>query len=270
MASSATAGTPKRRGLAIVINRVPLDLDDILRRIENPADAFTFSRWGDGEWKSVVGTKSRHNCDKHRYFQTMGEELFAVLADQPEYVMGMQGLALRIMGDEINEKIEEADISHIEWVDSDVFHQGSLHGHLYRIVESVNTRRVLMVGPAKLREINANSTLPLNYWVFVDIPARNAYLRKDETVAAIKKVLEVYSDDEEPLLISICASMPAEIILHEIYPLTKGRHTAIDFGSLWDPLAGVASRKYHRAHGPDALVTARSTERHVTEAMRES
>jgi hypothetical protein len=252
-----------------MVKRIPLHLDDVLNRIKDLSDAFTFSRWGDGEWQSVVGTRKRSNCDKHRYFPTMGEELFNVLADQPDYIMGMQGLALRIMAEKIECKIEEANIGHIEWVDSDVFHQGSLHGHLYRIVEAVNTRRVLMVGPKQLREINAHPTLPLHYWCFVDVPARNAYVQKDAIVEKIKKVLEDYGDDADPLLISVCASMPAEIILHEIYPLTKGRHTAIDFGSLWDPLVGVASRGYHRAHGPEALVEARSDEEHTTEAMRE-
>jgi hypothetical protein len=253
-----------------MIKRIPLDLCTVLDRIENASDSFTFSRWGDGEWQSVIGTKRRVNCDKHIYFPEMGRELYNVLADKPEYIMGMQGLALRLFREPIEQKIAEAGISHIKWVDSDVFHQGSLHGHLHRIVKSVNTRRVLMVGPPHLRNINTHPTLPLHYWCYIDVPSRNAYADKEGIVERIKKVLEDYPEDATPLLISLCASMPAEIILHEIYPLTKGRHTAIDFGSLWDPLVGVASRSYHRSAGPAALVNARSEGKHITEAMEEN
>ena len=253
-----------------MVKRKVLQLDDVLSRIEDPDDSFTFSRWGDGEWRAVFGQYiGKSNCDRHKYFPEMGKELFNVLADKPEYIMGMQGLALRIFESRILEQIRKAGIEDIEWVDSDVLHQGSLHGHLHRIVASVNTRRVLMIGPPHLGAVNNNSSLPLNYWKFVDVPPRNAYLQKDAITEQIKAILTSYPADEVPLLISICASMPAEIILHEIYPLTKGRHTAIDFGSLWDPLVGIASRGYHRDRGPEALVNARSFSEHVTEAMEE-
>tara|TARA_R110002020_G_scaffold276042_2_gene491234 strand:- start:2537 stop:3310 length:774 start_codon:yes stop_codon:yes gene_type:complete len=253
-----------------MVKRKVLHLDDVLARIENPEDAFTFSRWGDGEWRAVFGQYSgKRNCDRHRYFPSMGKELYNVLADKPEYVMGMQGLALRIFEGRILEQIEMAGIGDIEWVDSDVFHQGSLHGHLHRIVAAVNKRRVIMVGPPPLIAVNNHPTLPLDYWRFVNVPPRDAYLQKDAITDRIKSLLTTYPAEDEPLLISICASMPAEIILHEIYPLTKGRHTAIDFGSLWDPLVGVASRGYHRDKGTDALVNARSFGEHITEAMEE-
>ena len=253
-----------------MVNRKVLRLDDILLRIEDPEDAFTFSRWGDGEWRAVFGQYyGKRNCDMHRYFPEMGKELYSVLADKPDYIMGMQGLALRIFESRIVEQIERAGIGDIEWVDSDVFHQGSLHGHLHRIVASMNKRKVIMVGPPKLGAVNSHPTLPLNYWRFVDVPPRNAYLQKEAITDCVKAILTEYGKDEEPLLISVCASMPAEIILHEIYPLTKGRHTAIDFGSLWDPLVGVASRGYHRDKGTETLVNALSFSEHVTEAMEE-
>jgi hypothetical protein len=50
----------------------------------------------------------------------------------------------------------------------------------------------------------------------------------------------------EPLLISISASMPAEIMVDRLYHKYGHLHTIIDFGSLWDPLVGVRSRSYMR------------------------
>jgi hypothetical protein len=252
----------------VMVNRTPLLIDDVLKRIRDPLDSFTFSRWGDGEWRAVFRQYTdRRNCDRHRYFPDMGHELFKVLADKPEYIMGMQGLAMRVFGDRILAHIDKAGIQDMEWVDSDVFHQASLHGKLHKIVAAVNTRRVIMVGPPALRQIKDHETLPLNYWQFIEVPARDAYRRCRQIIEEIENILNNYQESREPLLISVCASMPAEIILHKIYPLTKGRHTAIDFGSLWDPLAGIASRGYHRDRGVAALVNARNEEEHKTEAM---
>ena len=173
------------------------------------------------------------------------------------------------MGDEVRKQVKAVGLSHINWVDSDVFHQASLHGHLHRIVKAVNTRKVVMVGPPQLRGVTANKTLPLRYWAFVDVPPKNAYLDIKGVIANIQYILGRYDENEEPLLISVSASLPAGIILHKIYPLTKGRHTAIDFGALWDPLVGIATSGYHKKEGVKALVSARNTNPYVTEAMKE-
>ena len=257
-----------------MINRIPLKLEDMLARIKDPSDAFTFSRWGDGEWLSVIGTGRPCNRDGHRYFPEMGKELLQVLTDRPDYVMGIQGLTLKIMGKKVSKRVESAGLGYVQWVDSDVFHQASSHGHLYRVVEAINTRKVLMVGPSQLRKVNLNANLPLQYWSFVEVPALNAYLGIDQVIGDIKRILTEYSESEsisseEPLLISVSASLPAGIILHKIYPLTKGRHTVIDFGCLWDPLVGIATAGYHKKIGVDTLVASRSKETYVTEAMGE-
>lgn len=254
-----------------MVERIPLKLEDMLKRIEDPSDSFTFSRWGDGEWRAVFRQyTNRRNCDRHRYFPSMGAELFQVLADKPDYIMGMQGLAMRVFGDRIRAKIAEAGIEHIKWVDSDVFHQASLHGKLYKIVDAVSTRRVVMVGAPHLRGLRDASELPINYWKFVEVPARDAYRRCYEIIGELEEIIHKYPEKEPPLLISVCASMPAEIILHEIYPLTKGKHTVIDFGSLWDPIVGKASRGYHRDKGVGALVAGRNEDDHETEADLEA
>jgi len=252
-----------------MINRIPLELEDILARIRDPSDTFTFSRWGDGEWLAIAGTNNRCNRDGHRYFPVMGKELRQVLMDKPDYIMGMQGLTLRVMGDEVKKQVESTGLKDIKWVDSDVFHQASLHGHLYRVVEAVNTRKVVLVGPPQLRGVTANTNLPLRYWSFVEVPPINAYLEIKRVINDIKYILGKYTEKEDPLLISVSASLPAGIILHEIYPLTKGRHTVIDFGCLWDPLVGIATAGYHKKIGVKSLVTARSKESYVTEATKE-
>jgi len=56
----------------------------------------------------------------------------------------------------------------------------------------------------------------------------------------------VLSETNNPVLISLSASMPAEILLDWLYRDYGKKHTIIDFGSLWDQLVGVKSRSYMR------------------------
>ena len=63
----------------------------------------------------------------------------------------------------------------------------------------------------------------------------------DETYRAVLAKVE---SETEPLLISLSASMPAEILCDKLYDRIGKQHTIIDFGSLWDPLVGVNSRSY--------------------------
>jgi hypothetical protein len=94
------------------------------------------------------------------------------------------------------------------------------------------------VGPPHLKKLKNNG---LKYWDFIEIPPRNNYLVMDETY---RSVLAKVESETEPLLISLSASMPAEILCDKLYDRIGKQHTIIDFGSLWDPLVGVKSRSY--------------------------
>jgi len=49
----------------------------------NDGEPFTFSRWGDGEWRSVLYCKGQ-NCDGHQFFPLMRRELRNVLRAKPQ------------------------------------------------------------------------------------------------------------------------------------------------------------------------------------------
>jgi hypothetical protein len=53
---------------------------------------------------------------------------------------------------------------------------------------------------------------------------------------------------QAPTLVSISAGMSAELILDALYLRFGDAHSFVDFGSLWDPLVGVYSRKYMRTN----------------------
>jgi hypothetical protein len=233
-----------KKGLAVIESEV-LKLTTMLQKVRCPEDVFTFSRWGDGEWLSILNRGQETNCDGHKYFPAMGVELANILRSRPTYMLGMQKLAIRVYGKHIQRFLEENSLTDLHWYQSGVFHQGAIHGGMQDILDAVNSRKVLVVGPPHLKHLRGNG---LDYWKFVEVPRKNNYLVVNETYNAI---LTEIKSEAEPLLIGLSASMPAEILCDRLHAEVGKKHTIIDFGSLWDPLVGVKSRNYMRlGRGP--------------------
>ena len=221
-----------------------LKLPTMLRKVRCWEDAFTFSRWGDGEWRAVLNRGKKQNCDGHRFFPSMGNELANVLRSKPTYMLGMQGFSMRLYGKPIQRFIEQNKLTDLRWYTSDVFHYGAIHEGMPDILDAVNSRKVLIVGPPHLKKLNK---VGLNYWEFIEVPPRNNHLVLDETY---NEILAKIESEKEPLLISLSASMPAELLCDKLHARAGKKHTIIDFGSLWDPLVGVKSRSYMRNKDP--------------------
>lgn len=216
-----------------------MKLTTLLHNISH-GDPFTFSRWGDGEWKSVLvrHKPGAHNCDSHEFFPEMGNQLRRLLIDKPEYLLGMQNFAMRLYGTAITNFLEQHKLASLNWINADVFHYGAIYGQLQAIVNAVKKRKLVIVGPYHLKALD-KSGLP--YWRFIAVPPRNNFLALRETFSQIVSVAE---SQKESLLISLSASMPAEILCDMLFKRFGDKHTIIDFGSLWDPLVGKLSRSY--------------------------
>lgn len=219
----------QRPGLAHYVDRI------VNRQV------YSFSRWGDGEWRAALHRRSptHANCDKHRFFKPMNQQLEQVLLDQPAYEMGIQALALKCYGPAIRNFIRKR-CPKITWHDSDVFHKASVKGQLAPLLSALREAPLLMVGPAYLQKIEPL----LKYEVFVNVPQRNCYRELDRIR---REVLAAAKDMPQPFVCSISASMPAEILIHQLYPSLGRTAFLIDFGSLYDPFVGNNTRGYHRA-----------------------
>src|SRR6056297_1642931 len=152
-----------------------MKLSTLLKRIRDKDDPFTFSRWGDGEWRSILKKhrKGATNCDGHTFYPEMGNELASVLIQNPTYMLGMQHLAMRLYGPPIQLFLKRHDLSHLRWVDSDVFHRGVIAGNQEEIVDAVQSRKLLLIGPPHLKCIKNSG---LRYWKYVEVPPKNCYL----------------------------------------------------------------------------------------------
>jgi len=203
---------------------------------------FTFSRWGDGEWRSVMRKDKGANCDGHPFYPEMGHDLREVLRSRPPYIMGMQNLAVREYSFMIDPWLAEEGLE-FDWVDSDVFHKAAVAGELDPMVEMLRKRRMIVVGPEHLKRAQPL----LNYDIYVEVPGENCYLDRHRIIT---EVLAHMTEDSPYTVISISASMPAEIIVHKLWEELGEHHAIVDFGSLWDQYVGVKSRKYMKAGTP--------------------
>lgn len=199
----------------------------------------TFSRWGDGEWRSALGLAkvTARNCDKHTFFPKMGADLAAVLRRRPGYVLGMQALGYRQYQGQIDAFLKREKLTDLAWTDADVFHYAAIRKEISPLFRVLRRRRLIVVGPHHLRRLS--EWMPLSD--FVEVPQQDCYLQLDRLVVDVYAALR---KSPEPAVVSVSASMPAEILLDRLHQMAGHLHSFIDFGSLWDQFVGVESRRY--------------------------
>lgn len=220
-----------------------LSFQDVLTKLKNK-EPFAFSRWGDGEWICLLQNerafkkgKPRSNCDGHTYFPDLGEALGNVLKSNPSYYLGMQPLARRIMGDEIEAWQKDNGVN-IDWCGSEIFHEASAKREFYEpFMDALKGRTVIMVGPQHLGG---------GPWdVHIRVPLMNAWESNYEISVRLAHLVE---QNPEDFVVLFAAGMTSNVLLHEIKCISDdwGQHdTFIDIGSVLDPYFGKKSRKYH-------------------------
>jgi len=208
---------------------------------------FAFSRWGDGEWACMAHTavsRQHANCDKHRYFQTLGQALFRVLIDKPSYGMGLQPKATQDDPECIIRMLGAAAFTPV-WGDADIFHDASQAGtfwdSFWGAIEEGGYAKVI-VGP---------SSLILDYRIMehtteeIMVPERNCWLNYEATKAKCVEFCEEFLLAHQHPLVLCCCGMMANVLIHELWQMYGERVTLLDMGSVFDPYVGKDSRRYH-------------------------
>lgn len=225
-------------------NVIKPPLSEYASLIADGNKGFAFSRWGDGEWISLLGGIGPANCDGHRYFPDMGRELAGVLAANPPYITAMQHLALHRMRPRIANFLRRHGLESRPWHDADVFHRAAIDGKLSPLLDALRLRRGVVVGPAHMKD-----TVPalLGWNRYVPVPATDCYLQLDTITAAVLDECRACIKQHGEAVVSLSCSMPAELVLDRVWRAIGGSNVyVIDFGSLWDPYCGVCSRSYMR------------------------
>lgn len=212
---------------------LPLPLSFFVDKL-NAAEPFSFARYGDGEFSAILGEVGE-NADHHQYFPGLGAELRQTLVTPRAYMhaLGPKARHRDGIGPDVANFL--AACPPVEWYTSETFLTASLQGKLYPLVEALGRLRVVMVGPAHLRQ------LPItNVVAFVEVPLANCWLEKARIEHDILR--EAYKAD----VIAFSAGMATNVMIYDLFPHLGGTHALIDFGSLWDVMVGVDSRRYAR------------------------
>ena len=204
--------------------------------------SFVFSRWSDGEWAALLGLRApnHRNCDGHHFFEAMGREMRAVLKSNPPYQLAFGSLTLKVYPAQTLAFCER-HLPDREWEDADLFHHISHGGSMPKLLEALQGRRIVMVGPSRLEGLAKYGLKKIQH---VRIPERDCYLQLGRIFSQTVQKLAASS---EPAVCCISAGMPAELLIDKLWHRFGDRHALLDMGSVWDPYVGHYSRSGHLA-----------------------
>jgi hypothetical protein len=193
---------------------------------------FSFARYGDGEWALALNKEPVYSHLVKKWGESItsaGEDLKRVLLSSPKYEIGVQPLSYNQWGDDIDKFLPLG----VKTSNSDIFHRSSIKENLQEFIDSLNQRKVLLVGPHYL------SKLTLFPNTHVQTPEYHVWKSVDEVAERISHLVE------KDLVILYSCSITANILIHHFYQIHEENITQIDTGSLWDPYVGMNSRSYH-------------------------
>ena len=193
---------------------------------------FSFSRWNDGQWNMVLGKTEGTTGDGHAYAKVIGDHLTSILLSGPEYMMGMQNLSIKGKRGERVVSWVRKNLPSMKWYDADAIHHASMRGELRGLIDLLDKKRVVVLGPEHMRELPFCNG-------FVPIPPTDAFYARDELYDELGALL-----DDEPTIVSMSAGWTTNVLIDQLHKVHGGVHTFIDMGSVWDPYVGVFSRGY--------------------------
>ncbi|KKN49193.1 hypothetical protein LCGC14_0645340 [marine sediment metagenome] len=207
-----------------------------MKRIED-SEHFSLIRMGDGEFACIFG-KSGETCDGQPYLPELSLELQRILLSPHSYPFhyGMIKIATKLYNEEINRYILENNANDT-WCEGTVFVNASRAGKLFSLIHALRYKKVVYVGPSHLRKINM---IGIPYEYFVEVPEKNAWLRRDTVTALIKAAVKTINPD----VICFSAGPLTKVLIYDLYELYRNSLTMLDIGSLFDPFVGKESRKY--------------------------
>jgi RimJ/RimL family protein N-acetyltransferase len=222
------------------------DLDFYLIKLER-GETFSLSRWGDGEWNCARGGRHiycpdgvtpGHNCDRHKYFPEMSDDLRRVLKNNKPYYKGRWFNEVRqaaIVNHKIKEILTDIKID-MNWVNANVFIDALENGKISKLITQFEKMNFIMVSEPSKRDA------PIKYKDYIEIPAINCYLEKERIKADMIKMTQLY---DKPVF-GLSASMASNVIIDELWDEIGDKCWMIDLGSIWEPLYGKVTRDYHR------------------------
>lgn len=220
---------------------------------------FTFARYGDGEWLTILGFYGKRNSNGCTFTEALSNDMIDVLKRQNPYHHAILKIAKRERpvpynggevpygGPVIQQWLDDNQIT-MPWYDGDVLLEESLKGKLFPLIEQIREKRVLYVGNYRLRGLNMRAKGFFPYIAYVEPPPRNAHREMDNLLYQIYRAIRKENID----LIGWSSGLAAKVMIDKVY-MKHPEITQIDFGSMFDgyfrPMENVnpaGSRSYIR------------------------
>ncbi|KKN49192.1 hypothetical protein LCGC14_0645330 [marine sediment metagenome] len=220
----------------IQVKKFPLK--EYVRRL-NDREPFSFARYGDGEFLTILGYIGLKNSNGCTFTQYLCDCLRQVLWNSYPYEHAILRIANRKLGVQIDEFLKEYNIE-VDWIHGDIFLDQSLKGNIFPIIEQLRKYRILYVGPEYCKKLNKLGLI--NYVDYIVIPHRNAITQRKQIIRAIKQSITKNRIN----FIGYSAGLHAKVFIDDIFKCMSGNISQIDFGSMWDGYMKVPSRSYIR------------------------
>jgi len=213
-------------------------------------DPFSLVRYGEGEWRVVV---PEMHVKKQRVFSewhteeaqdAMRETLLGYHQDERYLpaIWHQRYYAKNGRLRKIQRWLTENELGDIPWHDGRLFRRATERDRVHVIVEAIREcpLPLVIVGPGRIEEKMREK---FKIERFISIHPTHAYNHRGKTVGEILKI-------DTPSLVSFSAGGTANILIHRLFPFIGEESFLIDFGALWEGLAGKRTRPYHRSLSP--------------------
>lgn len=237
----------------IPLKLVPTTVEGLISEIRD-GQLYSYARYGDGEWKSVLGDRG-NNANEHDWTPELQADLTKALLSRPQYRLATVQRELDPILCPVYRLAWNWLAEHrldFEWYDQEVFADSLLQATENKQVaplvtflrnRSSSVGSTLLVGPDYLRGLDDLFEVE----GIVQTANRNCYPQKAEIEQGI---IDMFCFMKHPVLCLISASMVAEAIIHDLYPLLGKQGWLIDVGSIWNPYLGKTNRSYWNKMGP--------------------
>jgi hypothetical protein len=208
----------------------PRDLADICRRLQD-GQRYGQANFGDGEWAAVFG-ESGTNCDGSIYNDGLGYQLRRALKSPKGYFRGLcpwwRGL---------NRAIEWVNDQNAPgpWVNKEILSEANWKGRLGPFLATLRQMEALVVCNPETA-VGVRQALPAAD--IVTMPGRNAWAGWTLAVEGILKAMH------RKAVVCFSVGFASNLLIHDLWDCTDAH--LIDTGAIWDPYAGIRSRKKYR------------------------
>lgn len=205
-------------------------------------ERFSFVRYGNGEWDCILDLFYRTRSGSQRFTPDLRAALIESLTTPHagDYYTALQsvGFLTRVgILSQAEAWLAEQRLSP-SWYDGEVFTKASMKGQLRPLIEALENKRVVVVGPKWLMKLPFAS-------VFVPVTSHDCWAQARKIEAQLSELRNV--------VVAFSAGPTAKVLIHRLAPVIGGHSWLIDFGSVWDPYCGVRSRRYHQRLTPAVI-----------------